>query len=219
MSIIEKYSPKVLEDIVYPSTQSQQEIQYYKLSRVYTNPGNILLFGPYGTAKSTIARILAHDILDENYEFNTMELKGTSFTTAGQLRNKISGMCERVPVGSQYKVVIIDELDTMSSIAQCELRSLMDQFINDCVFMLTANVIENVDAGVMSRSRCVRIGRANPDAWLDRFKMILNREKVFNVSDGDIMKILNGSNGDIREILRNIQMLVTYNKSQNVRAP
>ncbi|MEI6986957.1 MAG: AAA family ATPase [Rhodospirillaceae bacterium] len=211
MNIRDKYRPRSLDDLVFPTEAVSKEINYYAQIGTGANPGNLLLHGPIGTAKSTLISLLAHHLLGDSYDFNASVLGGTGVNTAAQVKQAIERTAALVPVDHIYRIILIDELCAMLPAGQRELRSLIDLHQQHCLFLLTANDIEAIDLGVISRCRTVLFGYAPPERWLPRARNIVASEKV-TIADETLLVAIEGAAGDVRRILQNIQDLVNIRR-------
>jgi DNA polymerase III delta prime subunit len=127
---LEKYRPRRLEDVILP-----EDI----IKSVSGAPMNHLFSGSQGSGKTTLARVLANIYTqgDKNAQLyiNVSETSGVD-----TVRNTISDFCSTVSLGaSAIKVVILDEVDYMSSAAQAAMRGQIEKFAGIAYFIATCN--------------------------------------------------------------------------------
>lgn len=218
MCIRQRYRPRAFSDLIFPTASVEMELTYYAQAGQTSSPGNLLLHGPIGTAKTTVVSVLAHHLLGETYTFNASVVSGSDITTAAQVRAAIAQTVSLVPVEHTYRIIVIDELCAMSREGQRLLRSMIDTHQDHCVFLLTANNIDVIDRGVISRCRTIRFGHAAPDRWLQRAKKIVAGEHI-SLSDDILMAAIEGAEGDVRRLIQNLQDLVNLTKEQCLLRP
>ena len=208
MPLIDRYAPQSLADIVYPTDDAQARIENYITTGANgAHPGSLLLHGPFGTAKTSLIKLVADHLVPVERDVNIGFCCGTGFTTSGQVSKEIGNFGAVMPYRCRYRVMIVDEVDSMSKAAQRELRAQIDRLGTHCLVMFTANELQEVDAGIQSRSTSVLIGRAHSTRWLPRARMIMANEKI-EISDENLLATLNAAAGDIRQIFRNLQAVV-----------
>ena len=218
MCIRQRYRPRAFSDLIFPTASVEMELTYYAQAGQTSSPGTLLLHGPIGTAKTTVVSVLAHHLLGETYTFNASVVSGSDITTAAQVRAAIAQTVSLVPVEHTYRIIVIDELCAMSREGQRLLRSMIDTHQDHCVFLLTANNIDVIDRGVISRCRTIRFGHAAPDRWLQRAKKIVAGEHI-SLSDDILMAAIEGAEGDVRRLIQNLQDLVNLTKEQCLLRP
>ena len=217
MSLDIKYEPKTMADVVYQDNNAQNVITHFLAVGSLCVPGNLLLHGPFGTGKSITARVSADDLLEGTYRYNAKDFSGSKFKTSGQVNDAISNFASYCALGAKYRVVIIDELDAMSDIAQVELRFQMDCVKKMCAFIFTTNNISKVDGAIQSRCRVLYYGPANPVRWVPRAQMIMSSEGV-SITAGELLPVLQGSGGDIRMMFQNMEVIIQAHKQASLIA-
>lgn len=215
MSLENNYEPKGMADIVYPDDNAQDVINHFAAVGASKVPGNLLLHGPYGTGKSATARIVVDHLLHGTSGMNAKQFSGSKFKTSGQIDDAISNFATYVALGANYRVVIIDEIDHMSDIAQAELRVQMDRVKKMCAFIFMTNNLNKVDGAIQSRCRVLSYGPANPVRWMPRAQKIMASEGV-SISAGDLLKVLQASGGDIRMMFQNMEVIIQSHKVKMV---
>ena len=78
-------------------------------------PSALLLVGPYGTGKTSTARVIAREMLGEDFnEFNYVEINGSDDRGIDFIRNDLKTLLRTKPIGVERKVVLIDEADGLT---------------------------------------------------------------------------------------------------------
>jgi DNA polymerase III delta prime subunit len=151
VSFTVKYKPKCLADVVYPDIQTQNDIMSYQEGGRF-NP--IILSGTYGTGKTTIAKLLPMEVAPGLIWLNDVKYINGSLVRGINLIRDIEvflNLCCWNMYG--YRFVIIDEAEQLTAQAQYSMKGLMDDFIEDTMFIFTTNYIDKIDGGIQSRSQ------------------------------------------------------------------
>ena len=138
----EKYRPINIEDVIL----SEEEKNFF--TSLKEIPNNLLLVGNPGIGKSTVAKILAKKFAPHSYMYINASEQGNIDT----VRTLISEFISVSSIDGNGKVVILDEADGVSLVAQQALRSIMEEYLDSVKFILTANYRNKLIEAL--RSRC-----------------------------------------------------------------
>lgn len=127
---VEKYRPQKVEDCILPERLKKVFQEYVNKKEIQ----NLLLFGPAGSGKTTVAKAMCNEIGCNFLYINASLERGID-----TLRNKITGYACTVSLTGGRKVIILDEADGLTKEAQDALRGSIEQFSSNCTFILTAN--------------------------------------------------------------------------------
>ncbi|MEI7606331.1 MAG: AAA family ATPase [Rhodospirillaceae bacterium] len=212
MPFVQDHRPVQFGDLVFADVRTEKEVNML-ITR--NHPGNLLFVGPYGTGKSVAAEVIANTLLDDTFVFNGRATAGTMLTTIPQV-NSLGNFISYPPMGgARTRVLIINELDAMSSGLQVALHEVMDRMGNLGVVIATANHAEKITGGLMSRFRPIHWAEAVPNRWLPRARQILEAEGV-QVDDAELLVVLERAHGDVRVIMRNLEDLTDMARAQAV---
>ena len=129
---VEKYRPQKIDDCVLPESLKNTFKEYAAQGEL----PNFLLTGTAGVGKTTIAKALCNEIGAEYIMINGSD-EGRLMET---LRVAITGFATTVSLTNSRKVVIIDEADYMKAdTVQPALRSMIEEFSQNCRFIFTCN--------------------------------------------------------------------------------
>ena len=173
---VEKYRPQTIQDCILPvSLKKSFEDMVAK-----GEPQNLLLAGSAGTGKTTVARALCNDIGVDHIIINCSE-NGNIDT----LRTDIRQFASTVSLSESKKTVILDEFDYSNAQSiQPALRGAIEEFSNNCRFIITCNYKNRIIQPIHSRCTCIDFAISSTDKpeiakqLLVRCEYILDNEKV-----------------------------------------
>lgn len=140
---VEKYRPQEIEDCVLPKTLKNSFKEIVKSG----NMPNMIFAGSAGTGKTTVAKALCKEMGCDWIFINGSEESGIDV-----LRNKIKQFASSISLSGGTKVVIIDEAEYLGvHSTQPALRAFMEEFSNNCRFILTCNFKNRIIEPLHSR--------------------------------------------------------------------
>jgi replication factor C small subunit len=120
------------------------------------------------------------------------------------IRDKVKGFASSMGF-KKWKVVVLDEVDYMSHLAQPMLRNIMETFSGHCRFILTCNYVEKVIDPIQSRCQAFQIiPPTKKDVAVQMSKILKAEEIEFDVKD--LVPIIDSSYPDIRKVINTCQM-------------
>ena len=148
---VDKYRPKKFSDIVG---------QEYFVKRIKSfleskNLPHLLFAGSPGTGKTTTALVIARELYGENsLKGNFFELNASDDRGIDVIRNQIKEFAKLKSLADvPYKIICLDEADSLTKEAQQALRRTMERFSSSCRFILACNEMSKIIDPI--QSRCV----------------------------------------------------------------
>ena len=130
---VEKYRPKTIEECILPESAKQMFQEFLNKGEI----PNMLLAGPPGIGKTTVAKALCNELGADVYVINGSD-EGRFLDT---VRNNAKNFASTVSLTAtaKHKVIIIDEADNTSNDVQLLLRAFIEEFAGNCRFIFTCN--------------------------------------------------------------------------------
>lgn len=173
---VEKYRPKTIDETILPQRLKDT------FNAIVTNGDlpNMLFTGTAGLGKTTVARALCNT-LDLDY----IVINGSEEGNIDTLRGKIKQFASTVSLQGGYKVVILDEADYLNpQSTQPALRGFIEEFSNNCRFILTCNFKNRIIEPLHSRCGVYEFNTSKKDLadlaaqFLKRIQRILDEEGI-----------------------------------------
>jgi len=168
----EKYRPTALKDYVVRDQRQREQIQGWITSGAIPH---LLFSGAPGVGKTTLAKILFHELKVESYDI--LEINASRENSVDTVRDKINNFVQIMPFGA-YKYVLLDEADYITPNGQAALRGVMETYHTSARFILTCNYPNRVIPALHSRCQGFHIETIDKNEFTARVAQILIEEKV-----------------------------------------
>lgn len=219
-----KYRPSDLDDISGQKAIVKIIKNSLKLNRI---SHAYLFYGPRGTGKTTLARILAKNVNCLNLEDgiacgkcknclsilngncpDIIELDAASNNGVDEIR-EIKNKVSLVPTELKYKVYVIDEVHMLSIGAFNALLKTLEEPPEHVIFILATTDIHKVPITIISRCQCLDFHRVCEEDLVNRLSHIVKLENI-DIEPEILRNIANVSDGGFRDAIGMLDKLVSY---------
>ncbi|WP_411965096.1 replication factor C small subunit [Haloferax sp. YSMS24] len=201
---IEKYRPQTLDDVY-----GQEEIVERLRSYIERDDLPHLLFaGPAGVGKTTSATAIARAIYGDDWRGNFLELNASDQRGIDVVRDRIKNFARSSFGGHDYRIIFLDEADSLTNDAQSALRRTMEQFSDNTRFILSCNYSSKIIDPIQSRCAVFRFSPLGDDAIADQTRDIAEAEGIELTDDG-LDALVYAAGGDMRRAINSLQAAAT----------
>jgi DNA polymerase III delta prime subunit len=208
---VEKYRPQVIEDCILPDETKKTFKEFVEKGEI----PNLLLAGPPGIGKTTIAKALCNELGADYYVINGSD-EGRFLDT---VRNQAKNFASTVSLtgSSKHKVIIIDEADNTGNDVQLLLRANIEAFYNNCRFIFTCNYKNKIIEPLHSRCAVIDFtikGKQKQQlagSFFKRVLQILDSERI-DYDEKVVAELVTKHFPDFRRVLNECQRYSTGGK-------
>lgn len=198
-ALYRKYRSRSLDEVVgqEPITSTlKNALKQGKISHAY------LFTGPRGVGKTSVARILAHEINGLPYDDDSTHLDIIEIDAASNRRiDEIRDLREKVhisPTNAKYKVYIIDEVHMLTKEAFNALLKTLEEPPEHVVFILATTEVHKLPETIISRTQRYSFQPARTDDTVEHLRTIATQEKI-KISDDALELIAQHGDGSFRD--------------------
>ena len=200
--------PRTIQDVAH-----QDEVVHTLEKALETaNMPHMLFYGPPGTGKTTCALAICRQLFGpELFKSRVLELNASDERGISVVRNKIKGFASTaVGAGAPgypsppYKILILDEADSMTGDAQSALRRTMETYSRVTRFFILCNYVSRIIEPIASRCAKFRFKPLGHDVMGERLRFIADRENL-RLGEGVYEAAATHSGGDLRKAITLLQ--------------
>jgi len=201
---VEKYRPRTIEDCILDEGIKNTFSDFVKRGEI----PNLLLAGPAGVGKTTVAKALCNELGADFYVINGSDEGRFLDTVRNHAKNFASTLS--LTSSAKHKVIIIDEADNTTNDVQLLLRASIEEFAGNCRFIFTCNYKNKIIEPLHSRCAVVEFGLpaakrpAIAQKFFNRLRTILEAEDV-EYDSKVLVELINKHFPDWRRVLNECQ--------------
>ncbi|KDR81816.1 hypothetical protein GALMADRAFT_58690 [Galerina marginata CBS 339.88] len=220
---VEKYRPKTIDDV----SAQEHTVAVLRKTLTSTNLPHMLFYGPPGTGKTSTILALSRQLFGpDNFRNRVLELNASDERGISIVREKIKNFARQTPraqaVASDgktypcppYKIIILDEADSMTQDAQGALRRIMENYARITRFCLVCNYVTRIIEPLASRCSKFRFTPLDNTSAALRLSFIAREERI-DINKPVIDALISTSNGDLRRAITYLQSASRLSSSTN----
>ena len=200
---VERHRPKIFSDIkgqddaIYKIRRFLKEFQLQKPKK------SLILYGPPGIGKTTLAHVIAIETNSEIFELNASDLRDKK-----RLDEVLKPAIEQKSLMNENKIILVDEVDGISTTERGGLQELLSLIENsNFPVIITANDIWNSKLSPLrKKAELVQLKEVDYKTIKEVLIWILRKEKYF-VDNDTLTKIAVKAKGDLRAAINDLQAI------------
>lgn len=173
----EAFRPHKIADCILPASTKAMLVKFLEQGDV----PNLFFYGPPGTGKTATAMALVEE-LDRDY----MKVNASKDGDINTLRTRIQDFASQVSFRNGRKYIILDEAEKLTEATQLALRGFINEFNDNCGFILTANHPSKVHEALHSRCAAVSFDIGQQDRQNMMLAYLVRIVTVFESRDYDL---------------------------------
>ena len=213
-SLYRRYRPTKLTEVIGQEQVTKplsNSLKNGKISHAY------LFVGPRGCGKTSVARILAHEVNGFKYEIeddyvDIIEIDGASnrgIDNIRELREKVM----IAPTSGKYKIYIIDEVHMLTKEAFNALLKTLEEPPKHAIFIMATTDAYKVPVTITSRAQVYTFKLASREVMANYLKSVAKKEKI-KIADEAIEVIVKRGGGSFRDTLSLLDQLSTLSEDE-----
>ncbi len=196
----EKYRPETLDNVIGQSHVVERLKAWVSQGSI----PNMLFAGPAGIGKTTLALCIAKELFGKHWKENFQETNASDQRGIDIVRGRIKDFAQTKPLDAKFKIIFLDESDSLTPEAQQALRRTMEKFSSVCRFILSANYSSKIIEPIQSRTAVFRLKPLTEQQVMEYLSRIVKGEGL-NASQDGLKAVYEISEGDLRKATNLLQ--------------
>ncbi|MBR3131928.1 DNA polymerase III subunit gamma/tau [Candidatus Saccharibacteria bacterium] len=211
-SLYRRCRPLTLRDVVGQPQVTEpliKSLEQGKISHAY------LFIGPRGCGKTSVARILAHEVNGFKYEIeddyvDIVEIDGASNRGIDNIR-ELREKAAIAPTSGKYKIYIIDEVHMLTKEAFNALLKTLEEPPAHVIFIMATTDAYRVPVTITSRAQTYTFKLADTETMFRYLKGVAEKEKI-KIDDEALKIIVKRGEGSFRDSLSLLDQISTLSQ-------
>lgn len=208
---VEKYRPKYLNEII----QTNNLIDLFQNIINTGKMPHLLFYGPPGTGKTSSILALGRELYGKYFSSRIIEFNASDDRGINAVREKITSEAKKFVaeiieddkvIIPPYKIIILDEADSMTDEAQDALRVIVEQYSSVTRFCFICNYINKITDSIKSRCVVLHFKKLDNTCMIKKLKTIAEIENM-SLDNNIYNTIISVSGGDMRKAIMLLQNL------------